>query len=56
MTKTIFDIRTTNPLIRLWHSTGEPGTPLLCNWVKAKVTTLRLEQSIEETGGSLGCR
>jgi hypothetical protein len=52
---TIFAARKANPLVRTWRSTGEPGTPLVCNWVQAETVKLRSNSAIEETGGLRRC-
>jgi hypothetical protein len=43
-----------NSLVRVWRSTGDPGTPLVCIWVQAECTRLRpilADSSSDETGG-----
>jgi hypothetical protein len=55
MNNTIFAARKASPLVRLWRSTSEPGTPLVCNWVRAETVKLRSDSMTDETGGLRRC-
>jgi hypothetical protein len=55
MNNTVFAARKANPLVRMWRSTGEPETPLVCNWVQAETVKLPSNSSIDEMGGLRQC-
>lgn len=55
MNNTIFPARKPSPLARTWRSTGEPRTPLVCNWVRAETLKLRSDSMTDETGGLRRC-
>lgn len=41
MTKKILAIRKPPPLVRVWHSTNDPRTPLACVWMQTDTEKLR---------------
>ena len=55
MNNTIFAARKPSPLVRMWRSTGEPGTPLVSNWVQVEAGQLRSDSVTDEIGGLLLC-
>jgi hypothetical protein len=58
MNNIIFAARKPSPLVRVWHSTGVPGTPLVCRWMQdetAKFGSSLSDSPIDETGGLRRC-
>ena len=55
MNNRIFAVSAPNSLIRKWRSTGQPGTPLVCTWVKVELTKPHSDSATKETGGLLQC-
>jgi hypothetical protein len=54
----IVAVHRTSLLIRLWRSTGGPGTPLVCRWVETETPMLHpaaVTFSSSETGGLRLC-
>ena len=58
MSNTIFAARKPSPLVRVWRSTGVPGTPLVCRWMQdepAKFNCSVSDSPLDETGGRRRC-
>ena len=57
MNNTILAARKPSPLVRVWRSTGTPGTPLICCWVQdeAEKVHLNLAKSPSGRGGLFLC-
>lgn len=58
MTKKILTVRRPSPLVRVWHSTGNPRMPLACAWMQADTTKpnpISADSSSDETGGLRLC-
>lgn len=55
MNNTIFAARKPRQLVRMWHSTGDPGTPLVCTWLLPETAKLLSNSTTDETGGLLLC-
>jgi len=55
MNNTIFAARKPSPLVRMWRSSGEPGSPLVCIWVMAEAGKQLSDSVTDETGGLLLC-
>ncbi len=55
MNNTIFPARKPGPLVRMWRSTGELGTPLVCNWVTIEAGKPLSDSVTDEIGGRLRC-
>jgi hypothetical protein len=55
---TMLAVRKPTPLVRVWYSTGSPGTPLVCRWVRVDAATVgvnTVEQKSDQPGGLLLC-
>lgn len=55
MNNTIFVARKSGQLVRVWHSTGDPGTPLVCTRLLTETVNLRSNSTNDEAGGLLLC-
>jgi hypothetical protein len=55
MKNSIFAARTPSPLVRIWRSTGDPGSPIVCRWLQDESVKLRSGSVTDETGGSRPC-
>jgi hypothetical protein len=54
MNNKILAARRTSSLVRVWRSTGDPGTPLVCTWVRADSEKQRAnspDPTCDKTGG-----
>ena len=54
----ILAVRRPSPLVRVWHSTGDPGMPLVGIWVQtdtAKLHSSPVDPSSDEMGGLRLC-
>jgi len=55
MNNKILAARRPSPLVCVWRATGEPGMPLVCSWMQAKLRPDAAESSSDETGGFRLC-
>jgi hypothetical protein len=58
MNNNISAARKTSSLVRLWLTTGMPGTPLICVWVQTETNKLQpnpADAASDETGGMGRC-
>ena len=58
MNNTMLALRKPTPLVRVGYSTGSPGTPLVCRWVRVDAATVgvnTVEEKNDESGGLLLC-
>jgi hypothetical protein len=58
MNDNIFAATKKNSLVRVWRSTGQPGTPLVCTWVhdeSAQVLPSSEQSSTHARGGLRLC-
>jgi hypothetical protein len=53
MNNKIFAAPKVNSLVRVWRSTGEPRTPLVCAWTQAE-TVQMLPNSVESSTDARG--
>ena len=57
MNNIILAARKPSPLVRIWRSSGTPGTPLICSWVQAEAEKVHLSllKSPSGRGGPFLC-